>query len=52
MTTKELISRLLDIAYQVKSTDPEGFRLTMELIADIIRHEAETTQMEKLHREE
>lgn len=41
MTTKEMLNRLLDIAYQVKATDPEGFRLTMELIADIIRHEAE-----------
>ena len=41
MTIKEIINRLLDIAYQIKDTDIEGFRLTMELIADIIRHEVE-----------
>jgi len=41
MDIREIINRILDIAYQVKESDPEAFKLAMELLADIIRHEAE-----------
>lgn len=41
MTTKEIINRLLDLAYAVKETNKEQFKFVMELIADIIREEIE-----------
>lgn len=45
MTTKEIINRLLDIAEQIKSTDIEGYRAIMKLIADIVLHEAEKQEV-------
>ena len=43
MTTKEIINRLLDIAYTVKETDHEAFIEIMKLIADIVMHETENS---------